>query len=244
MGTEFNIEIDRPRNLPRMTLAGFCSVEDVAWYHAINLRLVVRGFLAFAVGLCLTAPLAAAPLSVRVVDGSGRPVRDAVVTFYPSAGARAPRPGGHYAVSQKAMQFRPFLTIIPVGADVSFKNFDSIKHHVYSFSPAKRFELKLFARDQSRTVRFDKAGVVALGCNIHDAMSAFIVVTDSVWTARTNPQGMAVFADAPGANGRVAVWHPYLRVPGGVVQQAVGPARRKLSFSVRLRPPPMPMADY
>ena len=205
---------------------------------------MVRGFMVFAASLCLAAPLGAAPLSVRVVDGSGRPVRDAVVTLYPAAGVRAPRPGGHYVVSQKNIQFHPFLTIIPVGADVSFPNFDSTKHHVYSFSPAKRFELKLFARNQSRTVRFDKPGVIALGCNIHDQMSAFIVATDSVWTARTNAQGMAVFADAPGGSGRVTVWHPYLRAPGGAVQQALGPAQRSLAFAVRLRPPPMPMMGY
>ena len=147
-------------------------------------------------------------------------------------------------MSQRNIQFHPFLTIIPVGADVSFPNFDSTKHHVYSFSPAKRFELKLFAKDQSRTVRFDKPGVIALGCNIHDQMSAFIVVTDSVWTARTNGQGIAVFADAPGGSGRVTVWHPYLRAPGGAVQQACRPAQRSLTFTVRLRPPPMPMTDY
>ena len=105
--------------------------------------------------------------------------------------------------------------------------------------------MKLFARDQSRTVHFDKAGVVALGCNIHDQMSAFIVVTDSAWTARTNAQGMAVFGDAPNSPGRLTVWHPYLRAPGGIVQQAVGAGQRSASFSVRLRPPPaMPAMDY
>ena len=190
-------------------------------------------------------PLVAAPLAVRVVDSSGRPVRDAVVTLYPSSGARAPRAGGRYAVSQQNLQFHPFLTIVPVGADVSFPNLDPTKHHVYSFSAAKRFELKLFAKDQSRTVHFDKAGVVALGCNIHDAMSAFIVVTDSAWTARTNAQGMAVFGDAPNSPARLTLWHPYLRAPGGVVQQAIGPGQRSASFSVRLRPPPaMPAMDY
>ena len=199
----------------------------------------------FAAGLCLAAPLGAAPLSVRVVDGSGRPVRDAVVTLYPAAGVRAPRPGGHYVVSQRTIQFHPFLTIIPVGADVSFPNFDSTKHHVYSFSPAKRFELKLFAKDQSRTVHFDKPGVVALGCNIHDQMSAYILVTNSVWTARTNGQGMATFADAPNAPGRVTVWHPYLRAPGGLVQQGIAASQRGANFAIRLRPPPsMPMSDY
>jgi plastocyanin len=207
---------------------------------------MVRGLASFAAGLALAAPLGAAPLSVRVVDAGGHPVRDAVVTLYPAGNAaRAPRPGGRYTVSQKNIQFHPFLSIVPVGADVSFPNLDPTKHHVYSISPAKRFELKLFAKDQSRTVHFDKAGVVALGCNIHDQMSAFIVVTDSVWTARTNAQGMATFADAPNAPGRLTAWHPYLRAPGGVVEQNVRSGQRSASFQVRLRPPPPAMQmDY
>jgi plastocyanin len=191
-------------------------------------------------------PLAAAPLNVRVVDVSGHPVRDAVVTLYPSgAAARPPRVGGRVVVAQQNLQFHPFLTVVPVGADVSFPNLDPTKHHVYSFSPAKKFELKLFAKDQSRTVHFDKPGVVALGCNIHDQMSAFIVVTDSAWTARTNAQGIAAFTDAPNAPARLTIWHPYLRAPGGLVQQVVSPTQRSLSFQVRLRPPPaMVMTDY
>jgi plastocyanin len=207
---------------------------------------MVRRVLLLAVGLALAAPLAAAPLTVRVVEASGRPVRDAVVTLYPAGGAaRAPKGGGHYVVSQKDIQFHPFLTIVPVGADVSFPNLDNTKHHVYSFSPAKRFELKLFAKDQSRTVHFDKAGVIALGCNIHDQMSAFIFVTDSAWTTRTNAQGVASFADAPDVPGRLTVWHPYLRAPGGIVQQAVNAKQRIAGFRVRLRAPPPAMSmDY
>jgi plastocyanin len=207
---------------------------------------MVRIFLLVAAGLGLAAPSVAAPLSVRVVDAYGRPVRDAVVTLYPAGGAaRAPRSGGRFVVAQRNLQFQPFLTIIPVGADVSFPNFDPTKHHVYSFSAAKRFELKLFAKDQSRTIHFDKAGAVALGCNIHDAMSAFIVVTDSAWTARTNAQGIVTFGNAPNAPGRVTLWHPYLRAPGGLVQQAVTSTQRSAAFSVRLRPPPtMVMKDY
>ena len=206
---------------------------------------MVRKLPVFAVALGLAAPLVAAPLTVRVVDAAGHPVRDAVVALYPAGvAARAPRGGGRYTVSQKNIQFHPFVSIVPVGADVSFPNLDPTKHHVYSFSPAKRFELKLFAKDQSRTVHFDKPGVVALGCNIHDQMSAFIVITDSAWTSRTNPQGLVTF-DAPNAPARLTVWHPYLRGPGGQFQQMVGPAQRNASFQVRLRPPPaMPMQDY
>ena len=195
----------------------------------------------------MPALASAAPLSVRVVDPSGKPVRDAVVTFTPAgAAARPPRAAGRYVVAQRNLQFQPYVSIIPVGADVSFPNFDPTKHHVYSFSPAKRFELKLFARDQSRTVRFDKPGVVALGCNIHDQMSAFIIVTDSAWTARTNAQGMAVFGDAPAAPGRLTIWHANLRAPGGSLQQTIGANQRALKVAVRLRPAPAPMimSDY
>jgi plastocyanin len=207
---------------------------------------MVRGSLFVLAAASALSPLAAAPLSVRVTDTSGRPVRDAVVTLHPSGGAaRQPRAGGKFTVAQQNLQFRPFLTIVPVGADISFPNFDPTKHHVYSFSSAKKFELKLFAKDQSRTVHFDKPGVVALGCNIHDQMSAFIVVTNSAWTARTNAQGMVIFGDAPNAPARLTVWHPYLRAPGGQLQQAVAPAQRSAIFQVRLRPPaPMPMTDY
>ena len=206
---------------------------------------MVRGLLAFAAGLALAAPVAAASLTVRVVDSSGKPVRDAVVTLYPASGARPLKPSGRYTVSQQNLQFHPFLSIVPVGADVSFPNFDNTKHHVYSFSAAKRFELKLFAKDQSRTVHFDKPGVVALGCNIHDQMSAFIVITDSQWTARTNGQGVASFSDAPNASGRLVLWHPYLRAPGGTMQQQVASGQRSAGFKVRLRPPPPAMLmDY
>jgi hypothetical protein len=94
-------------------------------------------------------------------------------------------------------------------------------------------------------VHFDKPGVVALGCNIHDQMSAFIVVTDSAWTARTNAQGLVTFADAPNAPSRLNVWHPYLRAPGGQVQQEVAGAQRSANFQVRLRAPPaMSMTGY
>jgi len=206
---------------------------------------MVRNLLCALVLASAASPLVAAPLNVRVVDASGRPVRDAVVTLYPAGAAHPAHAGGRYVVAQQNLQFRPFLTVVPVGADVSFPNLDPTKHHVYSFSAAKKFELKLFAKDQSRTVHFDKPGVVALGCNIHDQMSAFIFMTDTGWTARTNAQGIATFADAPNAPTRVAVWHPYLRAPGGQVQQAIAATQRNLGFQVKLRPPPaMAMTDY
>ena len=199
--------------------------------------------LSFGLFLAVSAsPLTAAPLSVRVVDAAGKPVADAVVTLRASGSARPMPMGGGYSVSQKDLQFHPFVRIVPVGATVSFPNLDPTKHHVYSFSPAKRFELKLFAKDQSRSVTFDKAGIVALGCNIHDQMSAYIVVTDSAFTVKTDGRGVAQFADAP-MGATMAVWHPYLRAPGGTVARRLGAAERTVNLAVKLRPAPMHAMD-
>lgn len=190
------------------------------------------------------AQVSAAPLNVRVVDTKGRPVRDAVVTLRPNGSSAHPAAGGKFSVSQKDMQFHPFVMVVPVGAKVSFPNLDPTRHHVYSFSAAKRFELKLFAKDQSRSVTFDQPGVVALGCNIHDGMTAFIYVADNRWTAKTGANGIAQFANAPVVAGRVAVWHPYLRAKANVLEKPVGAADRNVSVAVALRAPPMASHGY
>jgi len=195
--------------------------------------------LGLAIGLLSAAATAdARPLTVHVADASGHPVVNAVIVLR-AAGqpARAPAVRGPYAMSQKDLQFHPPVLVVPVGADVSFPNLDSTKHHVYSFSPAKRFELKLFAKEQSRSVHFDKPGVVPLGCNIHDQMNASIFVTDSYWTGKTDARGLVQFSDAPDGAATLTLWHPYLRVPGNSVDRPLALAERSVDFTVRLRPP-------
>ena len=197
----------------------------------------------FALTILSAAQASAAPLTVRVVDAKGRPVSDAVVTLR-APGAQRPTTSGNFSVSQKDMQFHPFVMVVPVGAKVSFPNLDPTRHHVYSFSAAKRFELKLFAKDQSRSVTFDQPGVVALGCNIHDGMTAFIYVADNRWTAKTGANGIAQFANAPVVAGRVAVWHPYLRAKANILEKPVGAADRNISVAVASRALPMASHGY
>jgi plastocyanin len=188
------------------------------------------------------APLAAAAgdLSVTVRTPRGQPVADAVVTVAaPHAGPI--RFAWPYRMAQKNIMFDPFVLIVPVGAEVVFPNYDSVRHQVYSFSPAKTFELKLYGREETHTVRFDKPGVVQLGCNIHDSMVAFIVVVDTPYAAKTNAQGVATIAGVPpGAQG-VTVWRPYLHAPGGALTQAAqipreGEARLTVTADVRTPP--------
>jgi plastocyanin len=198
--------------------------------------------------LLAAAPAMAGGLTIHLVDAAGHPVQDAVVTLKPTAGtAPRARMGESYRITQQKIQFHPFVTVVPVGATVAFPNLDPFRHHVYSFSPAKHFELKLFARDQTRSVTFDKPGVVAIGCNIHDSMSAYIFVTDTVWTAHSSANGTVRFGDTPYGPFALQVWHPFLRAPGSIVRRNFNPSvtDRSETIAVILRSPPMPaMSGY
>jgi plastocyanin len=188
--------------------------------------------------LVLSMTAQARDITVTVKDAAGHPVPDAVVTL--DAPGRAPPPG-HFTVSQKNTMFAPFVLVVPVGSTVDFTNLDPFRHHVYSFSPAKKFELKLFGKGEKRSVTFDKPGTVALGCNIHDTMQAFIQVVDTAFAAKTGKDGRVVMHGAPGAAAKLTVWHPHLRAPGNlmtVVAQAGGDISLPVSVKLR-RPAPM-----
>ena len=188
------------------------------------------------------SPSLAADLSLSLKTPAGEPVRDAVVTFRPASGAPAPRSQGPYVMVQEDIHFRPFVLIVPVGAEVSFPNHDKVRHHVYSFSRAKRFELKLYGHDETRTVRFDKAGVVALGCNIHDTMSAFIDVVETPFAVKTDERGEAVLTDLPAGPGTLTIWHPYLKAPRNEQVHAVTVGGGRQSYVVDLRAAPAAMS--
>jgi len=208
----------------------------------------MRAFLATLLGLLLAAaPAMAGDLVVQVRTANGAPVPNAVVTLYPGGRASPPGPAGSYQIAQRDLQFSPFVLVVPVGADVSFPNFDNVRHHVYSFSPVRRFELRLYAREQARSVHFDRAGIVPLGCNIHDNMIAFIDVVDTGFAARTDGSGQARFTAIPGSQVLVRVWHPYLRAPGNQIELRVGvPDHGTVTQAVpvNLRPPPRPGSAY
>lgn len=163
--------------------------------------------------LSLAAAAQAADLTVVVRTPTGEPVKDAVVTVA-AAGAPAAQPvkfSWPYSVAQQNIAFNPFVLIVPVGSDVNFPNKDNVRHHVYSFSPVKKFELKLYGRDESRSVRFDKPGIVPLGCNIHDQMIAFVVVVDTPFAAKTGADGVAVIKGLPAGSAPMTVWQPYMK---------------------------------
>jgi len=155
-------------------------------------------------------PCLGASLVVDVRDPRGSAVTSAVVYAIPE-GKQAPPPAREAVLDQKDRRFVPYVLPIQTGTAVKFPNSDNVRHQVYSFSSAKRFQLPLYEGTPTTPIVFDKAGVVALGCNIHDRMSAYIVVVDTPHFAVTTPQGSAELTNLPAGTYHVRLWFPGMR---------------------------------
>ena len=163
----------------------------------------------------------AASVDVDVQGRNGKPLADAVV-FLESAAARvAVKPAQGVEIEQADKRFTQRVTVVPVGTAVAFPNRDKVRHHVYSFSPAKTFELKLYIGTPANPVVFDKTGIAVLGCNIHDTMAAWVVVVDTPYFAQGGASGRARLADVPPGSYRLRVWHPDLPPGAPAADQAL-----------------------
>ncbi|MBL9218576.1 MAG: methylamine utilization protein [Opitutaceae bacterium] len=159
------------------------------------------------------ATLAAAPgpatLTIHARSPKGEPVADAVVSLHPLDGAAVPPPAAAGEVAQQNQEFTSYVTVVQAGTRVVFPNKDTVQHHVYSLSKAKKFELPLYNPGQNESIVFDTPGLVTLGCNIHDWMLAYLVVVPTPWFAKTDAQGLATVT-APAGRYRLELWHPRL----------------------------------
>jgi plastocyanin len=183
-------------------------------------------------------------LEVHVADARGAPVADAIVSLRLRGGGNAPAPApapARHTIDQKNLAFVPSLEVVRPGDEVVFRNSDGTRHHVYSFSPAAKFEFVLAPRDSSPPLRLERTGVVAVGCNIHDSMIAWLYVTDAPWTARTGADGRARFDGLPPGDYEVRAWQPRLRPGRGEPTRnatVAADASASVSFALTLLPPP------
>lgn len=198
--------------------------------NLLNLRIVASYVLIF-----ISQQLYAADLSVSVLDTTGSPIENAVV--YAESDNKTVTSPASAIIEQRGKQFNPLVSVVQVGSDITFPNFDSVRHHVYSFSPAKTFELKLYSGVPTSPVKFDKAGTVILGCNIHDYMVAFIHVVDTPYFAKTNKLGKAVLHDLPNDNYKLKAWHYALAKENEIVEkQMVVKESQAVVMSLSLKP--------
>lgn len=162
----------------------------------------------------------AGDITVLVTDMNGNPIENAVVYAESSTKPVNANPLGA-AIEQKGRKFIPLVSVVQSGASITFPNRDTVKHHVYSFSPAKTFELKLYSGVPATPVVFDKAGTVVLGCNIHDQMIAYVQVVDTPYFDKTNSAGKVKLTDIPNGNYQVKTWHYALVKENAVVEQPI-----------------------
>ncbi len=166
-----------------------------------------------------TAHVYAEQITVQVVNQNDTPVENAVAYAEPTTKQAWPAAEAA-AIEQKNKTFLPLVTVIQTGATITFPNRDSVRHHVYSFSPAKTFELKLYSGLPSTPVLFDKPGTVTLGCNIHDQMLAYVQVVDTPYFAKTDPAGVAKI-NLPSGSYLLKVWHYSLAKENVPAEQAL-----------------------
>jgi plastocyanin len=200
----------------------------VAWPSSPERPLIV------ALALASAGAALAAPVEVTVTDAAGRPLADAVV-FVESAAARAAaRPLADVDIVQAQKTFQPMVTAVTVGTAVGFPNRDTVRHHVYSFSPAKRFELKLYVGTPAEPVVFDRPGVAVLGCNIHDDMAAWVVIVETPWFGKTDAQGRVRLPEVPAGRHQLRTWHVDMPVGAPALSQPLVIESAVVRASVRV----------
>ncbi len=193
-----------------------------------------------AVTVALSQGAGAAAVTVSVTGTDGKPVTQAVVVLRSATGAAAPVSAPRNVVmDQIDKEFVPLVVPVQAGGAVSFPNRDNIRHHVYSFSAPRTFELKLYSGVPAKPVVFDKPGVVTLGCNIHDWMVGYVYVADTPWFGKTGADGIAA-VDAPPGEYVATAWHPWSADPATEQKLRVEAGGGRLQFRMTLVPPPVP----
>ena len=173
-----------------------------------NARVVLIASLLIFCGTSLSSN--AAQVTINVQDKKGNPLTNIVVLVRGDTETYMTKEMPAEAImDQINREFVPHTLVVQKGMHVKFPNSDSVQHHVYSFSPAKTFELKLYSELEVEPFLFDQAGVVELGCNVHDWMLGYIYVADTPYFAQTNVQG-AVSIDIPAGDYELSLWHPRL----------------------------------
>ena len=187
-------------------------------------------------GLC--HDLSAGSFDVTVKDGKGALVSDAVV-YAKGNGMNAQSTKKQTVIDQQDKQFIPYVTAVQVGTSILFPNKDNIRHHVYSLSSAKKFELPLYKGVPAEPVVFDKEGFVTLGCNIHDWMIAYVAVLGTPYFQVTGREGHALLKNLPPGQYTVEVWQPSLKGAPATFAQHVDVAAggtKQLLFTLDLKP--------
>jgi len=192
--------------------------------------------------------------AARIVGPDQTPVLDAVVSLAPvgvaspdttspkaASTSRSPAASPPRAtMDQVDLAFVPHVLAVATGTVVDFPNSDQVRHSLYSFSAAKTFEVKLYRGFEAPPIRFEKPGLVVLGCNIHDHMLGFVYVLDAPHFAISDETGALAIPDVAAGRYRLELRHPRLDESVVVTREIVLPEDSALTLALEETPPPRP----
>src|SRR5215813_4364725 len=190
------------------------------------IRNFICGVLCASVTLCLCVffpvALSATNIEGQVVVRSARDSANAIVYIDRIAGKRFMPPSSPVTLDQINLTFVPHVLPVIVGTTVAFPNSDEIRHNVFSPGPP-RFDLGTYPQKTTKYHLFDKPGVWTLLCNVHVEMSAYVVVTETPYFAKTDKDGRFVLKDVPPGKYTLKVWHEKARPATVTLDVAEGP---------------------
>ena len=165
----------------------------------------------------LVLPAWAGTVSAAAIAKNGEVMPDVVIFATPigkpiPAAVKVEPP----VIAQQGMQFTPYVTVVRVGTEVKFPNYDKVEHHVKSFSPAKEFEIKPYQKVTPPPVMFDKTGIIVVYCLFHEWMRAYVMVVDTPYFGKSDASGVVALDNLPEGKYEISAWHPdmgYIKPP-------------------------------
>ncbi|MBL0215709.1 MAG: hypothetical protein IPQ07_17740 [Myxococcales bacterium] len=147
------------------------------------------------------------------IDGKSSAGSFGLVTLEPVGGKWKPRTPKRHVIEQRGREFLPHLAAISVGSAVSFPNFDTVFHNVFSTSPLGSFDLGIYKAGEAREFTFQKEGIIRLGCNLHSNMSAYIAVVSAPSYVVTDDSGAFSFKRLAPGKYKLKAWNEKSKTP-------------------------------
>lgn len=157
---------------------------------------------------CAKSQVTCVVVNVNNIDGNA--LEDVIVYLEPLSGQKLPSSSKTVVIDQKNKSFSPYVSVSQTHHNVHFSNRDDITHHIYSANNENKFSFKVRAGKTNDSLTFDQSAEIAMGCNIHDWMSGYLLVVDTPYFAKTNVSGQASFAIEQHGQYRITVWHPQI----------------------------------
>ena len=147
------------------------------------------------------------------IDGKAATGTYGLITLEPANGKWKPRPPKRHVMAQRNREFNPRVMAVSVGSTVAFPNFDTIFHNVFSTSPLGAFDLGIYKTGEAREYKFDKEGIVRLGCNLHANMNGYLVVVSAPSYVVTDEQGRFKFNRLAPGKYKLKAWSERSKAP-------------------------------